>query len=228
MRTLVAAILLSFLSGLFGGKAHRENERGNRAYDAGNQDEALSRYTEAQGAAPDAPELHYDIGNVLYRKEDYAAAVEAYRRALAGNRTDLLPDAAYNLGNAHFRERRFREAAEAYRQGLEIRPDDADARRNLELALRALAQENRSEPQPQPQDQDQEQDPQQQQQQQPRQQEPPQQRQQEPQPRPEGGQGMSPEEAERLLDRIADLEKEAMKRRAVKAAAGESPKEKDW
>lgn len=223
MRTLVAAIVLSFLSGLFGGKAHRESERGNRAYEAGSHDEALARYTEAQTAAPDAPELHYDIGNALYRKEDYAAAVEAYRRALAGNRTDLLPDAAYNLGNAHFRERRFREAAEAYRQGLELRPEDPEARRNLELALRALEQENRPEQEPQQQEQqDQRQDQQQEQQQEQRPQ------QQEPQPRPERGEGMSPEEAERLLDRIAELEKEAMKRRPAKAAEGESPKEKDW
>lgn len=218
MKTVVAAIVLSFLSGLFGGKAHRESERGNRAYESGNHDEALARYTEGQTAAPDAPELHYDIGNVLYRKEDYAAAVEAYRRALAGNRTDLLPDAAYNLGNAHFRERRFREAAEAYRQGLELRPDDADARRNLELALRALEQENRPEPQPQEKEQKERQE---QQQEQP-------QPQQEPEPRPERGEGMSPEEAERLLDRIAELEKDAMKRRSTKAAEGESPKEKDW
>lgn len=225
MRTLVAAIVLSFLSALFGGKAHRESERGNRAYEAGNHDEALARYTEAQTAAPDAPELHYDIGNALYRKEDYAAAVEAYRRALAGSRTDLLPDAAYNLGNAHFRERRFREAAEAYRQGLELRPDDPDARRNLELALRALERENRPEQEPQQQEQQERQDRQDQQQDPQQEQRPPQ---QEPEPRPERGEGMSPEEAERLLDRIAELEKEAMKRRPAKAAAGESPKEKDW
>ncbi len=224
MRALVAAIVLSFLSGLFGGKAHRESERGNRAYEAGNHDEALSHYTEAQTAAPDAPELHYDIGNVLYRKEDYAAAVEAYRRALVGNRADLLPDAAYNLGNAHFRERRFREAAEAYRHALELRPDDPDARRNLELALRALEQESR--PEPQPQQREREQDPRGQTQ--PRPNESPQPRQPGPQPRPERGEGMSPEDAERLLDRIAELEKEAMKRRPAEAAAGEPPKEKDW
>ncbi len=221
MKTVVAAIVLSFLSGLFGGKAHRESERGNRAYEAGDHDEALARYTEAQTAAPDAPEIHYDIGNVLYRKEDYTAAVEAYRRALEGRRTDLLPDAAYNLGNAHFRERRFREAAEAYRQGLELRPDDPDARRNLELALRALERENRPEPQPQ------EQERQERQEREERQQEQPQPR-QEPEPRPERQEGMSPEEAERLLDRIAELEKDAMKRRPAKVAAGESPREKDW
>ena len=222
IHALVAGVALAAISLPIGGTVHRKTEEGNRKYAEKSYEDALRAYTEAQVGAPEAAELHYDIGNVLYRKEDYAAAVEAYRRALAGNRSDLLPDAAYNLGNAQFRERRFREAAEAYRQGLEIRPDDPDARRNLELALRALEQESRSEPQPQDQQQEQEQerDPQQQQQQE--------QPQQEPQSRPEGGQGMSPEEAERLLDRIADLEKEAMKRRPAKAAQGESPKEKDW
>ena len=236
MRPLLAVILLSFLSGLFGGKAHRENERGNAEYEAGNLDEALRHYTEAQVPAPDAPELHYDIGNVLYRRDDYEGAADAYRRSLTGSEGPVAPDAAYNLGNALFQQKRFQDAAGAYRQALESRPDDGDARRNLELALRALEEQQQQQEQQQEQQQDQQQD--QEQQDQPQDQQPqeqkqqpqqnPQQRESPPKQQQGKSQGMTPEDAQRLLDRIGDLEKDARKRRVEKAAQGESPKEKDW
>lgn len=235
MRTLLAVVLLSFLSGLFGGKAHRESERGNREYEAGNLDDALRHYTEAQVPAPDAPELHYDIGNVLYRREDFDGAAEAYRRSRTGPETPLGPDAAYNLGNTLFRQQRFEEAAGAYRETLEVRPDDADARRNLELALRALEQQKQQQQKQQQQEDQQQQDQKQEDQkendqgQQDRQepQEQPSPRDQEPE-KQERQQGMTPQDAQRLLDRIGDLEKEARKRRVERAAKGETPKEKDW
>jgi tetratricopeptide (TPR) repeat protein len=228
VRTLVAVVLLSFLSGLFGGKAHRESERGNREYEAGNLDEALRHYTEAQVPAPDAPELHYDIGNVLYRRQDFDGAAEAYRRSMAGPETALGPDAAYNLGNTLFQQQRFQDAAGAYRQTLEARPGDADARRNLELALRALKRQEQQQQDQEPRDQ-----PRQQEQQQQEQQEQQRQQQQNPPREPESQrqdqpQGMTAQDAQRLLDRIGDLEKEARKRRVEQAARGESPKEKDW
>ena len=59
----------------------------------------------------------------------------------------------YNLGNAHFQQKQYGEAVDAYRQVLAERSGDEAARRNLELALRALRQKQQEQQQQQQQQQ---------------------------------------------------------------------------
>jgi Ca-activated chloride channel family protein len=164
---------------------------------------------------------------------------------------ELAPHAAYNLGNARYRQQEFQDAVEAYERALREAPEDRDAKRNLELALRALEQQQ----QQQQQQDDQQSDPQQEeenqegqqgqgqqgdeeQEQQPEEQRDEQQQQQdgqderqaeddqsgEPQP-----QQMTAEQAERLLDSLADQEQEDLRRKALEArGAASSGREKDW
>ncbi len=158
--TMVQPVLAVFLMATllpFGGPAHRKTEEGNREYDAQEYEEALRLYTEAQVELPEAPELLYDIGNVLYRRGDYDGAEEAWRKAQETASPSLQPDIAHNLGNARFRKQEFQEAADAYRQSLKLRPGDLDTKRNLELAARRL-QEQQKQEEPSPQQQDQEKD----------------------------------------------------------------------
>jgi Ca-activated chloride channel family protein len=235
VRSAISALLLAGLLAPFGGTAHRKAEEGNRLYADGAFDDALRAYTEAQVAAPDAPELHYDIGNVLYRKEDFKGAAEAFTRALLSAPETLVPDAAYNLGNALYKEEQYEEAVKAYRRVLEKRPDDADAKRNLELALRAM---KRDRPQPQ-------EDPQQEQE--PGDRSDPQKRQEgsesrgsdddrrKPERQPErddesaGSGRMSEQEAARLLESLGEQERQNLKKQAARKVSveGRSP-EKDW
>jgi Ca-activated chloride channel family protein len=140
---LVASILLPF-----GGSAHRRTEEGNRHYAAEEYEAALRAYTEAQVEAPQAAELYYNIGNVLYREGDFAGAAEAYTRALLTAPESLVQGAAYNLGNARYRLGEYDEAVSAYERALLDDPSDADAKRNLELALRA--ERRRPGPPPEP------------------------------------------------------------------------------
>jgi len=148
MRALVTWMALVAAGVPFGGTAHRLAEQGNDHYRAGDLDEALRAYTEAQVARPDAPELLYDIGNVLYRKDDWASAQEAFERAAAAADPSLGSKASFNLGNALFRQERFQDAAEAYRRALELAPEDPDAKRNLELALQRAQTQRQDRPQP--------------------------------------------------------------------------------
>ncbi len=116
----------------------RRNRDGNRLYADRNYADALGRYEEASAAAPDLPSLRYNIGNALFRQGKYDAAASEYARALSAAGPQLAPAARYNLGNAEYAQERYREAAEAYGKVLEQRPQDEEARRNLELALRML------------------------------------------------------------------------------------------
>lgn len=252
-RAIASALLLAGVLTPFGGKAHRKTEEGNRLYLEGAHEDALRSYTEAQVAAPESPELHYDIGNVLFRQGNFDGAEEEFRRALLSAPPSLVPDAAYNLGNALYAKKEYKDAVQAYRRTLEKRPADQEAKRNLELALRALRQEQqqkKQQQQKQNEPQDQQQDQQKQQQSGQGQEDPDQKKDQPPsddqnqsddqkqgdpkdQKRKDAGDSkgaMTAEEAEKMLERLGDQERENLRREAKRKAenAHERNPEKDW
>src|SRR5881628_2042980 len=138
-------------------QAASKNNEGNRLYEQKKFDEALRMYVDAQASRPGAPQLHYNIGNVLFRKKEYDKAIEEYRRAQASPDPVLSQAATFNRGNALLMQGRPEEAIQAYVQALRARPDDTDAKRNLEIALRLLDQKKKQ--QQQQKQQEQKQDP---------------------------------------------------------------------
>jgi len=235
MQAVIAAAALAALSLPVGGAAHRKTEDGNRKYEEKAYDDALRAYTEAQVVAPEAPELHYDIGNVLYRKEEWEGAAEEFSRALLSAPPTLSPSVSYNLGNAFYRMEKYDEAAKAYRRTLEVVPGDRDAKRNLELSLRAAEQQKEQQPDQDRQKKDQERDEEQKQEQEQEQnpssgedrREDERQKKQEPEPQPAGR--MSQEEARSLLDSLGEQEKAALRKQAERRARQEeSGPEEDW
>jgi Ca-activated chloride channel family protein len=114
------------------------NRQGNKLYNQGQYDEALSAYQKAQAEQPDLAELHYNVGNTLHRKEDYQGAAAETRQGLSKADPDLQAQAYYNLGNSFYRQGQFAEAIAAYKEALKLNPDDQDAKHNLELAQQQL------------------------------------------------------------------------------------------
>lgn len=104
----------------------------------------------ASGGAPEAalPEARFAHALSLNRGGDGEAATRAWKALIAGERTDLRQAARYNLGNLHLREALAQGestlsdalplielAKQRYRDALRDRPDDWEARYNLERAL---------------------------------------------------------------------------------------------
>jgi Ca-activated chloride channel homolog len=240
----VSLLLLAGVSTFLGGEAHRRTEKGNRAYLDGKNDEAITDYQKAQTVVPEAPQLHYDLGNVLYRQENWAGAAEAYERALGAAGPDLAPRAAYNLGNALFKDEKYDDAVKAYMRALKAAPADADAKHNLEMALRAL-EEQKQQPKQQPKDQKQQPKDQDKKEQQPPSggddkkpddkgpksgddQKDDQKKKDDGKQQPKPG-GMTPQEAQKLLDRLNDQERQNLKRQQARPGKGPEPTpEKDW
>jgi Ca-activated chloride channel family protein len=222
---LAAALALGLIAPpALAASPRRLNEEGNRAYRKAELERALQAYTEAQVGAPQSPEIQYNLGNVFYRQQEYQRAGEAYRKALESARGALARDAAYNLGNARFQEEDYAGAAAAYRGALKIDPADREAKRNLELALAHLkppppgggGKDKKDEDKKEPQ-------------------EPPPAAGQEPQPQrqdrknaPSPGE-IAKEEAERLLDALAQEERDNLERERRRHRAPQTPPGgKDW
>jgi Ca-activated chloride channel family protein len=170
--------------------------------------DALGRYPRSSELAPliqkdpANPEPQFNLGQALYLEQSFAAAAEAFEKAAAGIAYPPTKSAAlYNAGNAYYRQGKLEDAIEKYKEALRLVPSDPHAKHNLELAKKLDQKQKEQKNEGKPKD-DKGKDP-------------------EPQP----GQ-MSQEDAERLLEALAQQEKEAKEKadkQKPEAVAGE-----DW
>jgi tetratricopeptide (TPR) repeat protein len=111
-------------------------EAGNAALKAGKPEEALPHYDKAIAKLPSDAGAHFDRGAALYALSRFEEAGEEFLRATAAGDAALKESAFFNLGNAFFKKEKFKEAVDAYKRALGLRPDDQQAKWNLEIALR--------------------------------------------------------------------------------------------
>jgi Ca-activated chloride channel family protein len=222
-------------------KRDPEIEAGNAALKAGKPDDALAHYDKAVKKLPADAGAHFNRGAALYALSRFDEAGQEFLRATDAREAGLKESAFYNLGNALFKKDKFKEAVAAYTRALGLRPDDKQAKWNLEIALKKQKEDeekHKNDQQKKDQkDQDQKKNDKQDQKKQDQKKDQDQQKQdqqkkddkqdqkdaQKPQP-----QGDDRQQAESVLDSLErsskDLEKERARVRAVRRA----PPERDW
>jgi Ca-activated chloride channel family protein len=122
-------------------RPRRLTREGRREYGRGNHPEALRAFEGAAHARPDDPTLRFNLADGLYKNGRYDEAATLFRALGTDPAAPLAPAARFNLGNSLYRKKDYPGAVEAYRDALRLAPDDQDARRNLEMALRALKEQ---------------------------------------------------------------------------------------
>ncbi len=207
------ALLLLMLTASYPSQAQNAGEylrKGNAAYEQQRFSEAASAYRKALGTGKQQPAALYNLGNALYKDQQTEEALRAYDDALsAGGSTPEQAETWYNKGVVLQQQKKLPDCIDAYKKALRLNPADADARLNLQQALKQQQQQQQQQPQQQP-PKKQPQQPQPQQQQQPS---PPR---------------MSKREAEEKLRALMQHEKNLQEKlRKVPAGAPEKP-EKDW
>jgi tetratricopeptide (TPR) repeat protein len=106
--------------------------------------ERRGQYDEARATAERAvledttlPQLQKNLGDLYYRLGRYDDALEAYLRATKAN-PDLGDDIYLKLGNIRLRRRERDEAIRCWERALELDPDNAIVRTNLESVGQVL------------------------------------------------------------------------------------------
>ena len=117
-------------------KRDAEIEAGNSALQAGKADDALVHYDKAVKKLPAEAGTHFDRGAALYALSRFDEAGEEFLRATEAKDPALKASAFYNLGNAYFKKEKFKDAVSAYTRTLGLKPEDKQAKWNLEIALR--------------------------------------------------------------------------------------------
>jgi Ca-activated chloride channel family protein len=146
--------LLIFLGALLllsacGSSAASYNNQGNKEFEAGEYPAALDNYRTAQQENPDLAEPYYNAGNALHRQGSLEAAAAQTQQSIRTAEDELSQKSHYNLGNTYFRAEDWPAAIEAYKEALRINPDDVEAKYNLELALKKLQEQQQQQQQQQ-------------------------------------------------------------------------------
>src|SRR5262249_41789784 len=119
----------------------RLTEDGRHEYARGNHPQALSAFEGASALRPGDASTTFNMADALYKNGKFDQAGELFKLLGQDPRGPLAGPARFNLGNALYQKKDFPGAVQAYRDALRVQPGDADTRRNLELALRALREQ---------------------------------------------------------------------------------------
>lgn len=152
-----------------------------------------------------AQSAFYNIGNVQFNTQDYEAAIESYKEALRINPNDI--DAKHNLELALRQLQQQQQQQDPQQQQQDQQQQDQQQQQQQQQQQDQQQQQQQQQQQNQQQNQQQQQQQNQQQQQQPQQPQDPQQQQQQEdqqQPQPQSAEEMTREQAENLLDAVAD------------------------
>ncbi|MDR1673669.1 MAG: tetratricopeptide repeat protein [Bacteroidales bacterium] len=211
----------------------KEMRAGNKWYDASNPVEAETSYRKALEADNNSNEAAFNLGDALYRQEKYDKAAEQFEIAANGMTEKIEKAKAYhNTGNSYVQQQKLKEGINAYKQALRNNPDDMDTKTNLSYALKLLQQQQQQQQNQQndnDKNQDKKDDQEQDKDQQNQQNQDQQQKQDQQQQQQQQQQQISQEDAQRMLDAIAQEEKELQEKLKKKEKAGYRPQiEKNW
>ncbi len=217
-----AGVLLLALAAASARAASEESalRQGNRLYAQGQYEQALANYALAGQESPRDARPVFNGGDALYRLGQYDRSSAAFS-AVAGSSVaaSVKADAFYNLGNSRFSAQDYAAAVQAYRQALIARPDDQE-RFNLAVALHYLKnpppkrkknQPQQKQNQPKPQDRN----------------NPSGGQNQPPPPKPRPQDQLSREDAQRIMQAVADRER-AAKISLQNKRPPKSDVEEDW
>ena len=110
--------------------------RGNQSFEKGDFDDALYHYLKTLQDKSEDFRAQYNLGNALYKKNQYSDAISTYQKALKNAKTKEQKTATlYNLGNAYFKNKQQKEAVDSYKQALKLDPNNQTILKNLQIAL---------------------------------------------------------------------------------------------
>ena len=122
-------------------RPRRATEQGRGEYARGSHPQALEAFERAATTRPQDPSVRFNVADGLYKNGRYDEAATLFKALGADAASPLAGSARYNLGNSLFQKQDYKGAVQAYREALRALPGDADTRRNLELSLRKLKEQ---------------------------------------------------------------------------------------
>lgn len=147
---MICSVFTIFAGNLMAQKENPFIRQGNKQYQSGKFKEAEIDYRKALEKKPGSVKGSYNLGNALYRQENYEEATRNFAEAERLIKDADVRDksaALHNLGNTLLKDKKLKESIEAYKQALRLNPDDDDTRYNLAFAMKQLQQQQQQQQQ---------------------------------------------------------------------------------
>lgn len=159
MRKLILLLCLSlplYAQDVLNRQLPVENNDANTLYNEQRFDEAREVYEKLLENDPDNGALAYNLANTYAALGDIEKAQEFYKQAMKSDHQQAKARSRFNKGTMDMSAQNPGEAVKAFSDYLRSNPDDIDAKRNLELALRMLEQQQQQQQEQNQDNQDQE------------------------------------------------------------------------
>lgn len=131
-------------------RAHGLNGQARTAFDEGDYSRAVDLFYDALAESPTDPVIALNLAAALEREGRYDEAIQAARRALLSPHTTERARAYASIGHHQFSAGNLDAALEAFKQALLIDPGDAAARHDYEVVLRVMGPKARQDGEPGP------------------------------------------------------------------------------
>lgn len=215
--------------------------KGNKEYEKNKFSESEVSYRKAIDKNKQLPDAVFNIGDALYKQNKFEEAGKQFIENINQNENRNKKSAGlYNLGNSLLKANKLKESIDAYKGSLKLRPDNKEAKYNLAYAQDMMKQQQQQQ-QKQQQDkdkqdqnkdknkEDQKKDSKDQKDQNKDQQKDPNKNQDQQQQNQDQQQGISKDDAQRLLNALANDEKDVQEKVKLAKASKEKVRTvKNW
>jgi len=152
-RLLILYLLIVASVVTYGQSEKKYVRQGNREYEKNKFSESEISYRRALDKNKSYPDAVFNTGDALYKQKKYDDAGKQFSENSTMNENRLKKAAAiYNLGNSLLMANKVKESIEAYKSSLKIKPDSPEAKYNLAYAQDLLKQQQQQQEQKQNQD----------------------------------------------------------------------------
>lgn len=240
LKSLVIFILISSTVVLNAQTDKKYIRKGNREYEKSKFSDSEISYRKAVDANKQSPDAEFNVGDALFRQKKFEEAGKQFAESADQNEDKIKKSAGlYNMGNSMLEAKKYKESIEAYENSLKLNPGNNEAKYNLgfaqDLLRKQQQQQQQQKQQQQNNKQDQKKDKNQQDQKQDQQNQKDQKNDQnnnqdlkQQQKQPQKGE-ISKEDAQRLLNSIANDEKNVQEKvKLAKAAKAKVRTVKNW
>lgn len=143
-------LTFTFIASVSGQTDKKYIRKGNREYEKNKFSDSEILYRKASDNNKQNPDALFNVGDALYRQNKFEEAGKQFLETTSQNENKAKKSAGfYNLGNSLLKANKFEESIEAYKNSLKLTPGNREAKYNLAYAQDLLKKQQQQQQQQQ-------------------------------------------------------------------------------
>jgi Tfp pilus assembly protein PilF len=135
LKNLILFVLLIISADLIAQTDKKYVRKGNREYEKSKYSDSEISYRKAIDQNKQYPDAVFNVGDALYKQNKFEEAGKQFAESTDQNVDKGKKSAGlYNMGNSLLKANKLPESIEAYKNSLKLRPDNKEAKYNLSYA----------------------------------------------------------------------------------------------